>query len=199
VRGRDVGGRGTLREQGGVEAVAVDRHGGHPHALGLERGPGLRVAGVLQRHGGADEVERRGQGPQRRPDARHYQQLLGCDRDTAAAAQVLGQHLAQAGVRRTGTGVVAGHHRAGGAPRTPPGGRVDQRGVRAPGAQVPPGRLAGSGFGNHVGAGGAVHVGDGTGGGREVGPGRDHRAGPRPARHEAGRGQLVVGRNDRTP
>ena len=102
MRGRHVGGQGPPRQQCGVEAVVVDRHRGDPDALGRERGPGLGVARVLQRHRGADQAEGRGQGTQRGADARDDEQVVGRDGDAAAAAQVLGQHPAQAGVRWSG-------------------------------------------------------------------------------------------------
>ena len=186
-----------MGEERGVEPVAVDRHRGHPHALGREGRPGLGVAGVLERDGGADQAEGSGEGAQRGADPRHDEQVVGLDGDAPAAAQVFGEHAAQAGVGRPGAGVVARHHRAGRAPRPAPRGRVDERGVGPSGAQVPARLLAGAAFRSGVGAARGVHVRHGAGGRCPVRTRSDDRSRPGSAHDETCGGQLVVRRDDR--
>ncbi len=197
VGGRDVRGCGVVGEQAGVQAVTIDRYRGHSHPLGREGRPRLGVAGVLERNGGADQAEGPGEGAQGRADPRHDEQVVGLDGDASAAAEVLGQHAAQARVGWPGAGVVARDHRPGRAPGAAPCGRVDERGVGPAGPQVPARRLRRAAFRAGVGASWGVHVGDGTGRRRPVGPGGDDRARAGPAHDEARGGELVVGGDDR--
>ena len=138
-----------------------------------------------------------GRARRRCADPRHHEQVVGGDGHPAAAPQVLGEHVAQAVVARTGAGVVAGHRRCRHPPGPAPGGLVDERGVGPPRAQVPARRCGRAPLRGGTRAAGGVHVGEGAGGRGPVGT-RSHD-GPRtrPADDEPRRGQLVVGRDDR--
>ena len=97
-----------------------------------------------------------GQGAQRGADPRHDEQVVGRDGDAPAAAQVLGEHAAQAVVGGPGAGVVARHGRPGRAPGAAPRGRVDAARCRAgrgagPTAAPRRRRCSGAGVGRRAG------------------------------------------------
>ena len=196
VRRRDVCRGCTGRDLRRVQPVVVDRDARDVHSLRLEGRPGLGVARVLEGDGGADEPERRREGTKRGADPRDDEDLVGGDGHPTAPAEVLGEDAPQPVVRRPGTGVVVRHDRSRGTPRAAPGSGVDERGVRPPRAQVPPGPGGPGSREDLRPLGGCVHVGDGTGCSGDVGSRRDDRPGAGAAHDEPRGGELVVRRDD---
>ena len=186
-----------MRERRRVEAVTVDGDADDADSLAGERGPRLDVAGVLERHRAADQAQGGRQRAQRGSDAGHDEEVVRVDGDPAAAAQVLGEHLPQPGVRWSRSGVVPGHDRSGDPPGPAPRGRVDERGVGAAGPQVPPRRRVDGGAGAGLPGVRGVHVGHRAGHRGPVGSRCHDDPGPRPAHDEARGGELVVGGDDR--